>query len=100
MPPKIEKVILFQGSIEGRRIIRLVITGNRNTGITVCRQLGLEQTDCASTKLDLLPTPLLRVEHQVRLEVKIGFGGNFGVKQSPLNTDLSPPCRADVPICK
>ena len=31
----------------------------------------------------------------MRLEVKIGFRGNFGVKQSPRNTVLGPPGRSD-----
>ena len=47
-----------------------------------------------------LVSGLSQEQHQVRLEVKIGFRGNFGVKQSTRNTVLSPLSRTDVLLCK
>ena len=38
--------------------------------IAVCRQSGQGWVDCASTKLDLLATLAVAVEHQVRIEVE------------------------------
>ena len=46
-----------------------------------------------------LVSGLSQEQHQVRLEVKIGFRGISGVKQSPRNTVLGPPSRSDVPLC-
>jgi len=43
---------------------------------------------------------MLQEQPRVRLEVKIGFRGNFGVKQSSRNTFLSPPSRSDIPLYK
>ena len=67
---------------------------------TVCRQLALGQIERAQVRLASDVNVARTAPSEVQKLDEFECRGNFGSKQSPRNTILSPPSRSDLPLCK